>query len=464
MQAQLGLTGYSDAEEIGRGGFGVVYRARQVSLDRLVAIKVLPSATMGEQTRKRFERECRAMAALADHPNIVSIFEHGIAEESRRPFIVMEYVSGGSLAARGAIEWERALEIGVKLCGALETAHRAGILHRDLKPENVLVSAFGQVMLADFGVAKVQDSSETPTGNITASILHAAPELLTGQRPQVSTDVYSLASTIYSLILGRAPFARPDEESLAPLITRICLEQPPDLTSSGVPAPVAALLERGLAKEPGERFDSALAFGQAMQQAQRALGIPVTEIHVAADVAVASDLTTVPSQRPPEVFQPDATTAARKLTPAELGLIGGGGATGGTRGSRSLRRRSPRLVATLTVLVVLAFAGSGILIVNLTGASHPTSATSAIRTAPTASQQPGSTFGQSTGTTGTTSNGKTATSGGASSGTGPGHRRHRRHCRGWRYLGRQYLRGEHRPHQHEHREHGRLERRSWCAR
>ena len=173
MQAQLGLTGYSDAEEIGRGGFGVVYRARQVSLGRLVAIKVLPPGTMGEQTRKRFERECRAMAALADHPNIVSIFEHGVTEESRRPYIVMEYVSGGSLASRGAVAWQRALEIGIKLSGALETAHRAGILHRDLKPENVLVSSFGQVMLADFGVAKVQDSSETPTGHITASILHA---------------------------------------------------------------------------------------------------------------------------------------------------------------------------------------------------------------------------------------------------------------------------------------------------
>ncbi len=169
---------------------------------------------MGEQTRKRFERECRAMAALADHPNIVSIFEHGIAEESRRPFIVMEYVSGGSLAARGVIEWERALEIGVKLCGALETAHRAGILHRDLKPENVLVSAFGQVMLADFGVAKVQDSSETPTGNITASILHAAPELLTGQRPEIATDVYSLASTIYSLHPGPGTF-RPSGRGVA---------------------------------------------------------------------------------------------------------------------------------------------------------------------------------------------------------------------------------------------------------
>ncbi|HEX4017823.1 MAG TPA: protein kinase [Frankiaceae bacterium] len=435
MQAQLGLTGYSDAEEIGRGGFGVVYRARQVSLNRMVAIKVLPSATMGEQTRKRFERECRAMAALADHPNIVSIFEHGIAEESRRPFIVMEYVSGGSLAARGEIDWQRALEIGIKLCGALETAHRAGILHRDLKPENVLVSAFGQVMLADFGVAKVQDSSETPTGNITASILHAAPELLTGQRPEIATDVYSLASTIYSLILGRAPFARPDEESLAPLITRICLEQPPDLTAMGVPEAVSTILERGLAKEPAERFDSALDFGQAMQQAQRALGLPVTEIHVAADLTVAADPTAVPRQRPPEVFRPDATTAARKLTPAELGIIGGGGGGGGGGGAREPGgaggaqrppRRSRRVLASLTALVVLAFAGSGILIANLTGDSQKTSASSVIPGGSTASGAAGSTSGQAAGGTKSKTSSKSGTSGstgsdgGSSTSTGGG--------------------------------------------
>ena len=387
MQGQVELTGYADAEEIGRGGFGVVYKARQVSLDRLVAIKVLPAGTMGEQTRRRFERECRVMAALADHPNIVSIFDHGVTDDARRPFIVMEYVSGGSLAARGALPWKRALETGIKLSGALETAHRAGILHRDLKPENVLLSAFGQVKLADFGVAKTQDSSETPTGHITASILHAAPELLSGRRPQVVSDVYSLSSTIYALILGRAPFARPDEESLAPLITRICLEPPPNLTAHGVPAPVAELLVRGLAKEPDDRFASALEFGHAMQQAQRELGLPVTELHVAEDVVPVmeredtriAEPTVVPHQRPPVISQPlPTTTVTDKPAPDDLGLIA-------AKPSRVTRRRSPKVLALLTALVVTAFAGSGVLIANLTGNSTKSSASTVVGTQPSAS-------------------------------------------------------------------------------
>src|SRR4051794_41904453 len=101
MQAQLELTGYADAEEVGRGGFGVVYKARQVSLDRLVAIKVLPAGTMGEQTRRRFERECRVMAALPGPPHIVSLFHPGVTRAAPPPLLLMGYGPGGSPAARG---------------------------------------------------------------------------------------------------------------------------------------------------------------------------------------------------------------------------------------------------------------------------------------------------------------------------------------------------------------------------
>lgn len=115
----LRLSGYGDAVEIGRGGFGVVYRATQKSLDRLVAIKLLSAAALDEPSLKRFDAECHAMAALAEHPNIVSIHDHGVSENDGRPYIVMEYVSGGTLAEQGALPWQCALEIGVKLCGAL---------------------------------------------------------------------------------------------------------------------------------------------------------------------------------------------------------------------------------------------------------------------------------------------------------------------------------------------------------
>ena len=227
--SELGLTCYSDEVEIGRGGFGVVYRARQNSLNRLVAIKVMPAATMSEQTRKRFERECQAMAKLAEHPHIVSIYDHGVTDETHRPYIVMEYVSGGSLADRGAMAWQNAVEAGVRLCGSLETAHQAGIIHRDVKPENVLLTMFDQVKLADFGVAKVQDSSDTPTGHITASILHAAPEILMGHRPDPSPtstlsrppSTRSSWATLPSLATTRKPSPRSSPAS-AWRALRIC--------------------------------------------------------------------------------------------------------------------------------------------------------------------------------------------------------------------------------------------------
>ena len=274
----LGIPGYSDAEEIGRGGFGTVFRARQSSVGRVVAVKVLSTVSLSDDTLKRFERECRAMAAVSSHPHITALYDSGVAA-SGRPFIVMEYVSGGSLAARLPLAWPVAVEIGVKVAGALETAHRIGIYHRDVKPENVLLSGYGEPMLADFGVAKVADSSATPSGNITASLLHAAPETLSGARPSAATDVYSLASTIFALIAGRAPFAAVhEEESLAPLITRIATGQVPDLRADGVPDVVCAALERGLAKEPSARPGSPAEFGEQLRDAQVACDLRPTEM------------------------------------------------------------------------------------------------------------------------------------------------------------------------------------------
>ena len=139
IASELAAAGFDDAVEVGRGGGGVVYRCYQKSLGRSVAIKVLAS-DLDEDDRERFLREGYAMGALSGHPNIVNILQVGVTE-SNRPFIVMPYHAMGSLAERvrreGRIAWPEALRIGVKLCGALETAHRTGTLHRDIKPANV---------------------------------------------------------------------------------------------------------------------------------------------------------------------------------------------------------------------------------------------------------------------------------------------------------------------------------------
>ena len=151
------------------------------------------------------------MGRLSGHPNIVNILQVGVTE-SNRPYIVMPYHAAGSLAQRlrrvGRIAWPDALRIGVKLCGALETAHRAGTLHRDIKPANVLVNDYGEPQLSDFGIARIAGGYETATGFFTGTIAYTAPEVLAGNPPTTASDVYSLGATIYALIAGTAAHER----------------------------------------------------------------------------------------------------------------------------------------------------------------------------------------------------------------------------------------------------------------
>ncbi len=154
ITAELAAAGFDDAQEIGLGGFGAVYRCQQRSLERTVAIKVL-TTDLEREHLERFLREQRAMGKLSGHPNIVNIFQVG-ATQAGRPYIVMQYHPRGSLDARihraGPLGWQETLHIGVKLAGALETAHRLGTLHRDVKPANILLTEYGEPQLTDFGV------------------------------------------------------------------------------------------------------------------------------------------------------------------------------------------------------------------------------------------------------------------------------------------------------------------------
>jgi hypothetical protein len=278
----LGIAGIEQVEEIGRGGFAIVFKAWQPAFERHVAIKVL-GANIDELAAQRFERECVSIGALSGHPNIVTVHDVGNTDDGR-PYIMMEYLAEGSLAdvvrRQGALSWEDASNVGVKLAGALESAHRISVLHRDVKPENVLISRYGEPKLADFGIARIEGKAETRSGLITASPHHAPPEILNGQRASVEADIYSLASTIFALITGHGPFDREDDDTVFAIYARIASEDVPDVREFGVPDAVAGVIEQGLSKDPAGRPHTAAEFGTLLQEAQLAEGLTPTPLPV----------------------------------------------------------------------------------------------------------------------------------------------------------------------------------------
>jgi serine/threonine-protein kinase PknK len=287
----LGIEDLADAVEVGAGGFGTVYKARQASLHRDVAVKMVSNTVKDRKVRIRFEREIQAMGMLSGHPNIVTVYDSGFTG-SGQPYILMDFMEQGSLADRlddeGPLPWQDVLQIMVKVCGALETAHQAGVLHRDLKPENVLVSAYGEPKLGDFGIARLKGGPETGTSSLTASIEHVSPELLEAQQPSVASDLYALGSTMFKLLTGTAAFIRPGDESIVPALTRIRDEPVPDLRDRGVPPAVADVVERAMAKDPAARYATAVAMGRALREAQRSLGLAMTPMPVREEDAAAA--------------------------------------------------------------------------------------------------------------------------------------------------------------------------------
>lgn len=273
--AELSDAGFEDARQVARGGAGVIYCAYETALGRNVAIKVLPSH-IDDESRERFLREGYAMGGLSGHPNIVNILRVGVTD-SGRPYIVMPYMSSDSLAVRlrreGPTAWPEALRIAVKLCGALETAHRSGTLHRDIKPANVLVSDYGEPLLSDFGIAHIEGGYETATGFFSGTIDYTAPEVMTGKPATVASDLYSLGATIYALIAGGAAHERKNDEDLVAQYLRISTTRIPDMRPEGIPEAVCAAIEHAMAIDPAERPASAAEFGRELQSAQKLCGL-----------------------------------------------------------------------------------------------------------------------------------------------------------------------------------------------
>jgi eukaryotic-like serine/threonine-protein kinase len=264
---------YRNPERIGHGGMGEIFCAVDESLGRPVAIKVLSSRFAEDQAvRRRFTREALAAARLSGEPNTVTIYDVG--EWGERPFIVMEYLSGGTLDDRIAHDGPQPVDQALRWLGeaaeALDHAHKHGIVHRDVKPGNLLLDRDGTVHVADFGIASAAGmDSLTATGTILGTAGYLSPEQAQGQRATSASDLYGLGVVAFELLTGERPFKR---ESMTAEAAAHVNEPVPSASTRrpGLPREVDLVFQRALAKRPQHRYPSAQAFVDALEDAVRA--------------------------------------------------------------------------------------------------------------------------------------------------------------------------------------------------
>lgn len=259
-----------------RGGFGDVYLYKEIALDREVAIKVIRDPDLDEATLASFRAEATTMAAL-EHPHVVRIYAIGQTREGR-PYISMMYCPNKTMAERstgGGMPLHEVLAIAVAIGGAVESAHGVGILHRDIKPANILTMPWGDPGLTDFGVASSL-SADTDDEDVGVSIPWSPPEMLfTNTRGSRASDVYSLAATIWHLLVGRSPFeVVAGDNSRMALMTRIRNAPPPATGRGDTPASLERTLRRALAKDPAMRPQTIAELVRALQSVQLELSLP----------------------------------------------------------------------------------------------------------------------------------------------------------------------------------------------
>lgn len=278
---------YEIQSPLGTGGMGEVYRALDTRLDRTVAVKILPSyLSENPEAKQRFDREARTISSL-NHPNICTL--HDVGYQDGIDYLVMEYLEGETLAdrlQRGALEITQILKVSLEIVDALEKAHKRGLVHRDLKPANIFLTQDGHAKLLDFGLAKscqahldgtatedspitVSEAQLTSTGLAVGTIAYMSPEQARGQSIDASSDLFSLGVVMYEMTTGRRPFGG---STTAVIFDAILNRQPAPVTESkpNLPPVFGRMLNRLLAKNPRDRYQSAHELMVALEEIQRA--------------------------------------------------------------------------------------------------------------------------------------------------------------------------------------------------
>ncbi|MFE5913286.1 serine/threonine-protein kinase [Streptomyces wedmorensis] len=323
---------YRLGESIGRGGMGKVWRAHDEVLHRVVAVKELTAGRFVAEADRlvlhaRTQKEARAAARIT-HPGVVTV--HDVLEHDSRPWIVMQYVDGPSLAdaakEAGTIEPREAARIGLHVVGALRAAHAAGVLHRDVKPGNVLLARDGRVLITDFGIAAIEgDSTITRTGEIVGSIDYLAPERVRGGDPGPASDLWSLGATLYAAVEGTSPFRRTSPIST---MQAVVTEEPPHPEKAGPLAPVIVALLR---KDPDQRPRADEA-ERMLLDAMEGRRPEAAQAYVPTQRVAMEDLEPVPVGNAPASGPAGGVRTADGAGADEAGTAGGGadGTTAGT--------------------------------------------------------------------------------------------------------------------------------------
>jgi hypothetical protein len=372
------LPGFSPVHVLGSGGFADVFLYEQDMPQRQVAVKVLLDEVVDDRVRQSFRAEANLMARLSTHPSILTVFQASVAADGR-PYLVMELCSS-SLSERyrrEPVPVSQVLSIGVRIGSALETAHREGVLHRDVKPSNILLTAYGNPVLSDFGIAATLGESD-PDEPIGMSIPWSAPEVLADEsRGTIQSEVYSLAATVSSLLAGRSPFEVPGgDNGAAALMARIEKGGPRPTGRPDVPPTLERVLATAMSRRPQNRPATVMELVRGFQQVEAELGLPQTPAEVAVEAwAVASP---TPHGERTVVGGPGAASRSGRRRRTRPAIRGGVAATApssvGTvhrTASTARRARGPRtavvwgsvvsavVVAVLAVTTVVALTRGG---------------------------------------------------------------------------------------------------------